>query len=105
MASHFGEKKTLMMLKEYYYWPCMEKDAQDVIKRCAICQMAKSHTLPQGIYTLLPVPNHPWEDMSMDFILGPPGLKGARIPFLWWLTASPRWLISSYVTTPMMQPT
>jgi len=72
LAGHFGEKKTLMMLKEHYYWPCLEKDVQDVIKRCAICQMAKSHTLPRGLYTPLSVPNHPWKDVSMDFILGLP---------------------------------
>ena len=46
LAGHFGEKKTLIMLKEHYYWPCMDKDVQDVIKRCVVCQMAKSHTLP-----------------------------------------------------------
>jgi len=51
LAGHFGEKKTLIMLKEHYFLPCMDKDIQDVIKRCIVCQMAKSHTLPQGLYT------------------------------------------------------
>ena len=60
------------MLKGNYFWPYMEKDVQDVIKRCVICQMAKSHTLSQGLYTPLSVPSHPWEDMSMDFVLGLP---------------------------------
>ena len=36
-AGHFGERKTLIMLKEHYFWPCMEKEVQDVIKRCVIC--------------------------------------------------------------------
>ena len=48
----------------------MEKDVHDVIKRCTVCQMAKRHTFPQGLCTPFPVPNHPWEDLSMDFILG-----------------------------------
>jgi len=72
LAGHFGEKKTLMMLTEHYYWPGMEKDVQDVLRRCAACQMAKSHLLPQGLYNPLPVPNQPWVDVSMDFILGQP---------------------------------
>jgi len=72
LASHFGEDKTLIMLREHYYRPGMEKDVQDIIRRCSTCQIAKSHSLPQGLYTPLPVPTLPWVDVSMDFILGLP---------------------------------
>jgi len=58
------------MLWEHYYWPGMEKDVQDILRRCGTCQAAKSHTLPHGLYTSLPVPTLPWMDVSMDFILG-----------------------------------
>jgi len=34
--------------------------------------VAKSHSLPHGLYTPLLVPSLPWVDMSMDFILGLP---------------------------------
>jgi len=34
--------------------------------------MAKSRTLPQGLYTPFSVPSLPWEDVSMDFVLGLP---------------------------------
>jgi len=72
LAGHYGENKTSLILREHYYWPCMDKDVQDVIKRCATCHVAKSHSLPQGLYTPLPIPTQPWEDVSMDFILGLP---------------------------------
>jgi len=72
LAGHYGETKTLSMLQEHYYWPGMSKDVQDILKRCATCQVAKSHLLPQGLYTPLPVPSAPWIDVSMDFILGLP---------------------------------
>jgi len=72
LAGHFGESKTLIMLREHYYCPGMEKDVQDVLRRCSTCQMAKSHLLPQGLYTPLPIPTQPWVDVSMDFILGLP---------------------------------
>jgi len=32
--------------------------------------MAKSHSLPEGLYTPLPIPSSPWIDVSMHFILG-----------------------------------
>jgi len=40
--------------------------------------MAKSHTLAGGLYSPLLVPNHPWEDMSMDFILSLPQTQRAK---------------------------
>ena len=60
------------MLREHYFWPGMEKNVQDIIKRCSTCHIAKSHLLPQGLYTPLPIPTMPWVDVSMDFILGLP---------------------------------
>jgi len=48
LASHYGENKTLSMLQEQYYWLGMSKDVYDILKRCATCQVAKNHLLPQG---------------------------------------------------------
>jgi len=50
----------------------MDKDVQDVLSRCATCQIAKSHLIPQGLYIPLPIPTQPWVDVSMDFISGLP---------------------------------
>lgn len=72
LAGHFREDKTYIMAKEHYFCPHMLKDVQDLIKRCATCQMAKSHALPQGLYTPLPTPQGPSLDVSMDFVLGLP---------------------------------
>ena len=72
LAGHYGENNTLSMLQEHYYWPGMSKDVQDILKRCATCQVAKSDLLLQGLYTPLPIPTAPCVDVSMDFILGLP---------------------------------
>jgi len=72
LAGHYGENKTLSMLQEHYYWVRMSKDVQNILKRCATCQVAKSYLLPQGLYTPPPVPTTPWVDVSMDFVLGLP---------------------------------
>ncbi|RVW89225.1 Transposon Ty3-I Gag-Pol polyprotein [Vitis vinifera] len=39
---------------------------------------AKSRVLPNGLYTLLPVPSAPWVDISMDFVLGLPRSRNGR---------------------------
>ena len=72
LSGHFGVEKTCSMLKEHYYWPKMAKDVEHFIKRCSICHMAKSHVLPHGLYSPLPVPLAAWEDISLDFITGLP---------------------------------
>ena len=48
LAAHYVENKTSLVLKEHYYWPSMDKDVQDILRRYATCQIAKSHLLPQG---------------------------------------------------------
>ena len=62
LASVYGETKTLTILKEHYFWHGTHKDVQDLLKRCATCQVAKSHLLQQGLYTPLLVPTQAWVD-------------------------------------------
>nr|GEW12206.1 hypothetical protein [Tanacetum cinerariifolium] len=40
--------------------------------RCRTCHLAKSTSHNAGLYTLLPVPISPWEDVSIDFVVGLP---------------------------------
>ena len=70
LAGHFGIEKTSSMLKEHYYWPSMSKDVEHYVRRCSICQQAKNHSRPQGLYTPLPILQGAWEDVSLDFIMG-----------------------------------
>jgi len=60
------------MLNEHYYWPSMSEDVQDVLQRCATCQVATSHLLSQGLCTPTLVLTLPWVGLSMAFILGLP---------------------------------
>jgi len=69
---HFGVDKTLELLKGKYFWSHMRKDVQRHCHKCISCLKAKSKAMPHGIYTPLPFASAPWEDISMDFILGLP---------------------------------
>ncbi|XP_071739435.1 uncharacterized protein [Rutidosis leptorrhynchoides] len=56
LAGHFGINKTMEILNEHFYWPCMDKDVKAVINHCATCFQAKLD-FHKGLYTPLPVPN------------------------------------------------
>src|SRR6266498_1467033 len=47
----------------------MRRDVERYVSRCTTCNKAKSRLNPHGLYMPLPVPNAPWEDISMDFVL------------------------------------
>ena len=78
LMGHFGVGKTLATLQEHFYWPKMKRDVERVCARCVTCKKAKSKIKPHGLYTPLPIPDAPWEDISMDFVLGLPRTKTGK---------------------------
>ena len=76
LMGHFGVKKTEDILATHFFWPKMRRDIERFVARCTTCQKAKSRLNPHGLYMPLPVPSVPWEDISMDFVLGLPRTEG-----------------------------
>jgi hypothetical protein len=72
LTGHFGQKKTYELLGDHFYWPKMRRDVIRFVERCITCHKAKSKLNPHGFYTPLLAPKIPWEDISMDFVLGLP---------------------------------
>ena len=63
---------SLESLKQDYFWPKITKDVRWHVQRCQVCLKGKDTTTNASLYLLLPVPNKPWECISMDFVLGLP---------------------------------
>jgi hypothetical protein len=71
----FGAKKLEQVLADHFFCPKMRTDVERYVLRCVTCHKAKSRLNPHGLYTPLPIPSVPWEDISMDFVLGLPRTK------------------------------
>ena len=72
LAGYFGRDKTLVLVKENFYWPNLVKDVGKILERCEIYKRAKTHGSNAGLHISLPNPTAPWEDVSLDFVLGLP---------------------------------
>jgi hypothetical protein len=72
LAGHFGHDKTFVKLNESYFWPGMLADVKRFVDRCRICQHSKGRKQNARFYQPLPIPERPWDAISMDFVLGLP---------------------------------
>uniref|UniRef100_A0A803TMC2 Gypsy retrotransposon integrase-like protein 1 n=1 Tax=Anolis carolinensis TaxID=28377 RepID=A0A803TMC2_ANOCA len=69
MAGHFGRFKTVQLITRSYWWPKMRQDILRFCDSCAVCQQSKTPVgRPRGLLSSLPVPERPWQIISMDFI-------------------------------------
>ena len=75
LGGHFGQDKTYAMIEQKFFWPKMRRDIYKFVKRCQTCQESKGKVQNTGLYTPLPVLAAPWEDVSMDFVMGLPRSK------------------------------
>ncbi|CAA7038931.1 unnamed protein product [Microthlaspi erraticum] len=64
--------------EDHFHWPHMIRDVERICSRCATCKQSKSKVQPHGLYTPLPIPSHPWTDISMDFVLGLPRTRTGK---------------------------
>ncbi|KAI0529217.1 hypothetical protein KFK09_001764 [Dendrobium nobile] len=72
LMGHFGRDKTLNLIQEKFYWPLLSRDVGRYVQGFRVCRMAKTQGTNAGLYSPLPVPKAPWEDVSLDFVLGLP---------------------------------
>src|SRR5260221_5860890 len=77
MAGHFGHHKTIDLICHSYHWPRLTQMVKQYIQSCTVCACSKANRhKPYGFLKQLPIPPHPWESISMDFIEQLPTLEG-----------------------------
>src|ERR1700730_17889355 len=69
LTRHFGWTKTTALVFRDYTWPKLRGFVSDFCKSCTICGRAKApRHKPYGTLKQLPIPEKPWNSISMDFI-------------------------------------
>lgn len=76
-AGHPGCDKTFELVSRRYYWRKMRKYIAQYTKNCKTCRRAKPTTHGKhGVLRPLPIPQQPWQQVSMDFVSGLPESQG-----------------------------
>ena len=77
LAGHFGQNKTLELVRRRYSWPSLHADVQQFCKSCVTCMRSKpQYHKPYRSLKQLPIPERPWNSISMDFIEKLPSSSG-----------------------------
>lgn len=77
LAGHGGTRRTLSLLRRAHNWPGMRRDVQEYVKLCGTCAQTKHSTArPYGLLQPLPVPELPWQSVTMDYIVKLPESSG-----------------------------
>ena len=58
------------MIESLIYLPNLKRDVVRLKRQYRTCHLAKQRKENTNLYMHLPVPNCPWQDVRMDFVLG-----------------------------------
>ena len=77
VTGHCGRNKTRKLVRRQYYWPRQVADIDRYIANCRVCRRT---TVPRdktpGLLKPLPIPDRPWQHVSIDFKSFPKDKKG-----------------------------
>ena len=69
LSRHFRQNRTLELICHKYTWPGVRTFIKEYVSSCTTCACAKvPRHKPFGLLKQLPIPEKPWNFISMDFI-------------------------------------
>ena len=76
-TAHPGRNKTIVLMHSRYYWSGLNDWVTRYVRNCSICRRANApRDRTPGLLQPLPVPDHPWQHIAMDFKSFPVDKKG-----------------------------
>ena len=68
-TAHAGYEKTYKRIAQAFYWPRMSQDIKKFVYSCIICKQIKHpRHAPYGVLQPIPIPDKPFEVVTMDLI-------------------------------------
>jgi hypothetical protein len=106
-GGHLGKDKTIEQVKRRFYWPGMDQTIVAYVTSCDSCQRNKpSQQSPMGPLMSLPIPEYPWQWVSLDLIINLPRSRSgndAIVVFVCRLTKMVHYVATtSNVTAPQL---
>ena len=72
-AGHLGQRRMRALLESAYYWPQIWDEVEAYVRTCLVYQQDKvEQRQPRGLLEPLPIAERPWDNVTMDFIIGLP---------------------------------
>ncbi|KAL2885049.1 retrovirus polyprotein [Ceratocystis lukuohia] len=74
ISGHGGRDATAAALRRQFFWPGLDNDVKRLVRNCDWCGRTKPwREKLHGLLKPLPIPNQPWQGISMDFMTHLPG--------------------------------
>lgn len=64
-SSHQGIVQTKALARTKIWWPNINKNIEEIIRKCHICQV--NAPMPKAVYNKWPTPTAPWQRIHVDF--------------------------------------
>lgn len=78
--AHPSKSKTKALIKERYYWLGMDRDIDRFVSNCHACRRSKvPRDKTPGLLRPLPIPDRPWQHISVDFKEMPTDREGMNM--------------------------
>lgn len=76
-SGHPGREETYTLLSRTYFWPRMSQHVRKYVRNCDVCGRTKPwRDQKKGLLKPLPVPDRPWQEVTMDFVTDLPDSEG-----------------------------
>jgi hypothetical protein len=68
IAGHFGWRKVLHSISQWYYWDTLQADVKAFVQACPHCQLYKPTKQPVPVILPTPVISRPFAEISLDWM-------------------------------------